>query len=127
MASRIRRVEYFYTTVRDQPGEAYKLLHLLAELGINQLAFTAVPTGPMRTQLAVFPEQPSKLISEAERAKLNLMDRILHCWSKVMTNLRIGRHSSPTLRSRSRCVRLQRRCRWPRELRLSHLLKAGGV
>jgi hypothetical protein len=72
MASRIRRVEYFYATVRDQPGEAYKLLHLLAEMGINQLAFTAVPTGPMRMQLAIFPEQPSKLVTEAERAKLSL-------------------------------------------------------
>ena len=72
MASHIRRVEYFYTTVRDQPGEAYKLLHLLTELGINQLAFAAVPTGLMRTQLTIFPEEPQKLISEARRAKLDL-------------------------------------------------------
>ena len=72
MASRIRRVEYFYTTVRDQPGEAYKLLHLLTELGINQLAFAAVPTGPMLTQLAIFPEEPQKLINESRRAKLDL-------------------------------------------------------
>jgi hypothetical protein len=72
MASRIRRVEYFYTTVRDQPGEAYKLLHLLTELGINQLAFAAVPTGLMRTQLTIFPEESEKLTSEARRAKLDL-------------------------------------------------------
>jgi hypothetical protein len=72
MASHIRRVEYFYTTVRDQPGEAYKLLHLLTELGISQLAFAAVPTGLMRTQLTIFPEEPQKLMSEARRAKLDL-------------------------------------------------------
>jgi hypothetical protein len=72
MASRIRRVEYFYTSVRDQPGEAYKLLHLLTELGINQLAFAAVPTGPLHTQLTIFPAQSAKLISEARRAKLDL-------------------------------------------------------
>jgi hypothetical protein len=72
VASRIRRVEYFYTTVRDQPGEAYKLLHLLTELGINQLAFSAVPTGLMRTQLTIFPEEPQKLTIEAKRAKLDL-------------------------------------------------------
>ena len=72
MAFQIRRVEYFYTTVRDQPGEAYKLLHLLTELGINQLAFAAVPTGLMRTQLTLFPEEPQKLTSEARRAKLDL-------------------------------------------------------
>ena len=42
MAYRIRRVEYYYTTVEDQPGEAYKLLSRLASLGVNLLAFTAV-------------------------------------------------------------------------------------
>ncbi len=26
MAFNIRRVDYFYTTVKDQPGEAYRLL-----------------------------------------------------------------------------------------------------
>jgi hypothetical protein len=72
MTSVIRRVEYFYTTVRDQPGEAYKLLHLLSELGIKQLAFAAVPTGLMRTQLTIFPEEPQKLTGEARRAKLDL-------------------------------------------------------
>jgi hypothetical protein len=72
MASRIRRVEYFYTTVRDQPGEAYKLLHLLTELGINQFAFAAVPTGLMRTQLTIFPQESEKLVNEAQRAKLDL-------------------------------------------------------
>ena len=29
MAFTIRRVDYFYTTVKDQPGEAYSLLTLL--------------------------------------------------------------------------------------------------
>lgn len=43
MACSARRVEYFYTTVSDQPGEAYKLLQALADLEINLLAFTAVP------------------------------------------------------------------------------------
>ena len=42
MPYRIRRVEYYYTTVEDQPGEAYKLLSRLASLGVNLLAFTAV-------------------------------------------------------------------------------------
>jgi hypothetical protein len=44
----------------------------LAELGINLLAFTAVPTGPMHTQLTLFPENSQKLINEAQRAKLLL-------------------------------------------------------
>ena len=43
MAFKIRRVDYFYTTVKDEPGEAYKVLSLLASLGINLVAVTAVP------------------------------------------------------------------------------------
>jgi hypothetical protein len=72
MAYNIRRVDYFYTTVKDQPGEAYKLLTLLAELGIDLLAFTAVPIGPMYTQLSLFPEDSLKLQNEAQKAKLIL-------------------------------------------------------
>lgn len=66
MAFTIQRVEYFYTTVKDQPGEAYKLLNMLSGMGINQLAFSAIPVGPNSTQLAIFPENPSKLINEAK-------------------------------------------------------------
>jgi len=61
MAYRIRRVEYYYTTVEDQPGEAYKLLSRLASLGVNLLAFTAVPVGPIRTQMTLFPEESARL------------------------------------------------------------------
>ena len=68
----IQRVEYYYTTVQDKPGEAYKLLHLLAGMGINQLAFSAIPIGPDSTQLAVFPEDPSKLAHEAKLAGMRL-------------------------------------------------------
>lgn len=66
----IQRVQYFYTTVKDQPGEAYKLLNMLADMGINQLAFSAVPFGPNSIQLAIFPEDPAKLIREAELASM---------------------------------------------------------
>lgn len=72
MAHKIRRVDYFYFTVDDQPGEAYKLLSLLNSLGVNLLALTLLPMGPSRTQIAVFPEDPGKLKQEAERAKLIL-------------------------------------------------------
>lgn len=68
----IQRVEYFYTTVKDQPGEAYKLLNMLAGMGVNQLAFSAIPVGPNTTQLAVFPENPDKLANEAKLAGMVL-------------------------------------------------------
>jgi len=72
MALRIRRVSYFYVSVPDRPGEAYKLLELLSERGINMLAFTAVPMGEARTQLSIVPEDPGRLAAEAARAGLPL-------------------------------------------------------
>jgi hypothetical protein len=72
MAFKIRRVEYFHATVVDQPGEAYKVLSALASLGVNLLAFTAVPVGPETTQLTLFPEDPSKMASEARKARMAL-------------------------------------------------------
>jgi hypothetical protein len=72
MGFSIRRVEYFYTTVEDQPGEGYKLLTRLAELGLNLLAFTAVPVGPTRTQLTLFPEDPLRMAEAARKAGLAL-------------------------------------------------------
>lgn len=72
MAYEIRRVEYFYTTVPDAPGQAYELLSRLESLGIDLVAFTAVPIGPQHTQLTLFPEDQQKLAAEAKRAGLAL-------------------------------------------------------
>ena len=72
MAHKIQKVDYFYTSVKDEPGSSYNLLNLLAERGINLLAFVAVPTGPSNTQLTIFPEDPSLLISEAKNAGFSL-------------------------------------------------------
>ncbi len=72
MAYTIRRADYFSITVKDQPGVAYKLLSELAGLGINLLAFAAVPVGPMHTQLTIFPEDASKMADIARRARFAL-------------------------------------------------------
>ncbi len=72
MAYTIRRVDYFYTTVRDQPGTAYKLLSTLAEQGVNLVAFTAVPVGPMRAQLTLFPHDSGQLQRAAKTAGMQL-------------------------------------------------------
>jgi hypothetical protein len=71
MAYDIRRVDYFYTTVQDKPGEAYKVLSQVADLGINLLAFTSIPVGPFRTQFTIFPEDTLKMKAEAVRIGLN--------------------------------------------------------
>lgn len=68
MAYSIRRVDYFYTTVRDRPGEAYTLLAQMAEMDLNLVAFTAVPVGPTHTQLTIFPEDTGKMEAAAKRA-----------------------------------------------------------
>jgi hypothetical protein len=72
MAFTIRRVEYFTTTVRDQPGEAYNVLSELEELGLNLLAFTAVPVSPESAQLTIFPEDARKMADAARKAALVL-------------------------------------------------------
>ncbi len=72
MASVIRRVDYFYATIRDEPGEGYKVLAQLAELGVNLLAFVAVPVGPMRAQITLFPEDTKKLTQAAGQAGMQL-------------------------------------------------------
>jgi hypothetical protein len=55
MAFTIRPVEYYYANIRDFPEAAFELLSQLADLRINLLDFTAVPTGPTTVQFAVFP------------------------------------------------------------------------
>lgn len=72
MGMTIRRVEYFHATVKDQPGEAYKLLSQLASAEVNLLAFNAVPVGPEQTQLVIFPESVNALARAAERSGLIL-------------------------------------------------------
>ena len=72
MAFNIRRVDYFYTTVKDEPGQAYKVLSRLASLGINLVAVTAVPFGPMNTQLTIFPADTAQLRNEAQKSGLKL-------------------------------------------------------
>ena len=68
----VNRVDYFYTTVKDQPGEAYKLLSALADLGVNLLAFNAVPLGSAGAQLSLFPEDSALLTTIAKKSGITL-------------------------------------------------------
>jgi hypothetical protein len=72
MAFTIRPVDYYYLNTRDELGAAYHVLSALAERGVNLLAFTAVPAGPSVAQLAIFPEDPNRLVAEARAAQLEL-------------------------------------------------------
>lgn len=72
MAHTVRRVEYFYTTVQDQPGEAHRFLSALADLGVSLLALTAIPVGLLQTQLMIFPEDSGKLESQSHKVGFEL-------------------------------------------------------
>ncbi len=72
MPATIRTIEYFYTTVRDRPGEAYSVLAALAEEGVDLVAFNAIPMGDEATQLVLFPAEPAALQVAARQAGLML-------------------------------------------------------
>jgi len=72
MSTQVRRVDYFYTALEDQPGEAYRVLAQLAEMGVDLLAITSVPVGPQRTQMTLFPADSSKLQEIAKQAGMRL-------------------------------------------------------
>lgn len=72
MGHSVRAVEYFYATVRDQPGEAFQALAALADAGVSLLALTALPLGPGAAQLQLFPEDPEPLLRYAARSGLVL-------------------------------------------------------
>ena len=72
MPLEVHRIEYFYATAHDEAGAGYQLLSILKKIGVNLLAFSAVPVGPIHVQLALFPDDPPKLQSEARKAGLAL-------------------------------------------------------
>lgn len=72
MAFTIQRVEYYYANVRDELGAAYRFLSQLAELGVDLLAFTAVPSGPALAQFTLVPTDARRLTAQATVAGLPL-------------------------------------------------------
>lgn len=72
MAVKIRKVDYFYTAIKDRPGEGYQVLSMLGELGVNLLAFASITTGPDHNQLTIFPEDSHKLEHAAAESGLTL-------------------------------------------------------
>ncbi len=73
MAYAIRRVDYYYVTVKDEPGVAYEFLSQLAGLGVNLLAFSAIPIGPNSSQLTLFPESSMNFQQKAKLAGMQYL------------------------------------------------------
>lgn len=72
MAYTVRRIDYFYITVTESSGLGYDILSGLAGQGVNLIAITAVPAGPARTQLTVFPDDTAILQHAAQQAGISL-------------------------------------------------------
>jgi prephenate dehydratase len=74
MADKARRVDYWYVTVPDRPGEARKVLSPLKEANVNMLAQLAFPTGDGQSQLDLVPENGEAFRNAAAKAGLKLSD-----------------------------------------------------
>jgi hypothetical protein len=74
MADTVRRVEYYYVTVPDTPGEGQRILAALRDSGVNQLAFLGFPLGVGQTQIDLVPEDPEALKAAAAQAGVTLSE-----------------------------------------------------
>lgn len=68
MADEVRRVEYYYVTVPDTPGEGDRIMSALKESGVNLLAYLGFPAGNGQSQIDLAPEDPGSLREAAEGA-----------------------------------------------------------
>lgn len=68
MADIIRVVEYFYLTIADKPGEAGRVLKVLADAGVNLVAVSGFPEA-RRAQLDLIPADPAAFKQVAKQAK----------------------------------------------------------
>ncbi len=71
MPDTIRKVDYYYTTAPDKPGEGARVLGMLRNAGVNLLAFSGFPSG-RRSQLDFIPADPAAFVAAARSAKLKL-------------------------------------------------------
>jgi len=74
MAETVRKVDYFYITAPNKPGEGAKVLAAFRDAGINLLAFSGFPQG-QRAQIDFVPEDTAAFKLAARKAKLKLSGR----------------------------------------------------
>ena len=72
MPDEIRRIDYYYLTVPDKPGEGARVMATLEGAGINLLGVSAFPHGARRSQLDLVPEDSVAFVKAAKTAKLQL-------------------------------------------------------
>lgn len=69
MADEIRKIDYFKAQIADKAGEGARVLAILAEAGVNLLAFTGFPRG-RKAQVDFVPEDAAAFKAAARKARL---------------------------------------------------------
>jgi hypothetical protein len=71
MAETIRKIDYYYITIPDKPGEGARVLGALRNSGVNLLAVHAFPSA-RRSQLDVVPADAAGFLNAAKAAGLKV-------------------------------------------------------
>ncbi len=71
MADTIRKLDYYYVTISDKPGEGARLFGALRDAGVNLLAVHAFPSA-RRSQIDVVPSDAAAFLNAAKAAKLKV-------------------------------------------------------
>ena len=74
MADTVRRIDYYYVTVPDAPGEGQRILSALREGGVNLLAYLGFPLGGGQSQIDLVPEDAESLKEAAQQAGVTLSE-----------------------------------------------------
>lgn len=72
MPDQIRRIDDFYLTVSDKPGEAARVLAALQTAGVNLLSISVLPHGAHKSQLDLIPEDVGALRRAAKTGGFTL-------------------------------------------------------
>ena len=72
MGDEIKRIDYYYATIADKPGEGARLLATLNEAGVNLIGVSAFPHGARRSQLDLIPADGAAFTKAAKAAGLKL-------------------------------------------------------
>ncbi len=73
MPDTIRKVDYYYTTVPNKPGEGAPLLGVFKDAGVNFLAIHAFP-GSGEAQVDFLPGDTEAFMAAARKADVKLSD-----------------------------------------------------
>jgi hypothetical protein len=72
MAETIQAVDYYAVAVKDQAGEAHRVLSALAAAGVDLRAFCGFPLGGGKAQLDFVPSDARAFLDAAEKLKLRV-------------------------------------------------------